>query len=405
MAGKTFPGIGELEDESPPSDPADAADSSGDAQFYSGPTVVDEAKVEQGLKKLRSLDGPPGPLTGIHRAIADALDDPRLTPQVTIPGTLMMPEFTIDAVRGTAIGRSVSGPLPGQQTTQPFDDRGLRGTMFGHSVHLPDLDRSSRKQEVETSKALAIVERGVPTTNEIAIFQPGPGYAQHPGPGHAQHPGPGYAQHDDIPLGHDPYLRASRVHVRETPIDLRTLSPRRQLITRVGAAAACVAAIAVAALLWVHSTSEEAETGVRPRATLPATPPPPPLEVPPPATQVTAAPPPAVAPNPAARFIGNDDGDLPPGVVAPHPKAAPKQTLAPPTASAPASPAALAHHAHASATRPDRRHGADARSTGDDGRKLDKGDKPNEAAAPAKPTRGRRPLEDDPDGTMAPTIE
>ena len=77
MAGKTFPGIGDMEDESPPLDPADAADSSGDAQFYSGPTVVDEAKVEQGLKKLRSLDAPPGPLTGIHRAVADALDDPR----------------------------------------------------------------------------------------------------------------------------------------------------------------------------------------------------------------------------------------------------------------------------------------------------------------------------------------
>src|SRR5579862_481845 len=172
MAGKTFPGLGDLEDESPPLDPADAADSS--AQFYSGPTVVDEAKVEQGLKKLRSLDAPPGPLTGIHQAVADVLDEPRVNPGVTIPGTLMMPEFTIDPARGTAVGRSVSGPLPGQQSTQPFDDRALRGTMFGHGVHLPDLDRPARQQEVETSKALAVIERGMPTTNEIAIFQPGP---------------------------------------------------------------------------------------------------------------------------------------------------------------------------------------------------------------------------------------
>src|SRR5580698_5142817 len=212
MAGKTFPGIGDLEDESAPLAPADAAHSGGDGQFYSGPTVVDEAKVEQGLKKLRSLDAPPGPLTGIHRAVADALDDPRVTPQVTIPGTLMMPEFKIDAGRGTAVGRSVSGPIPGQQTTQPFDDRALRGTMFGHSVHLPDLDlpdlERPRPKEVETSKALAIVERGMPTTNEIAIFQPGP-----------------YAPHGGIPLGHDPHLRSNRFHVRETPIDLRTVSP------------------------------------------------------------------------------------------------------------------------------------------------------------------------------------
>jgi hypothetical protein len=76
MAGKTFPGIGDLEDEVPPLDPADAADSSSNSQsHYSGPTVVDDAKVEQGLKKLRSLDAPPGPLTGIHQAIVDVLDD------------------------------------------------------------------------------------------------------------------------------------------------------------------------------------------------------------------------------------------------------------------------------------------------------------------------------------------
>ena len=43
MAGKTFPGIGDLEDEVPPLDPADAADSAGSGSYYSGPTVVDDA--------------------------------------------------------------------------------------------------------------------------------------------------------------------------------------------------------------------------------------------------------------------------------------------------------------------------------------------------------------------------
>ena len=100
MAGKTFPGIGDLEDEVPPLDPADAADSSGNSQsYYSGPTVVDDAKVEQGLKKLRSLDAPPGPLTGIHQAIADVLADPaRATPAVPVPAELLMPEITVDPV-------------------------------------------------------------------------------------------------------------------------------------------------------------------------------------------------------------------------------------------------------------------------------------------------------------------
>jgi len=175
MAGKTFPGIGELEDESPPLDPSDAADSAGSAAFYSGPTVVDEAKVEQGLKKLRSLDAPPGPETGIHRAVADAIADPaRLTPKVPAEAASLFPEITVDPSRGTAVGRSVSGPLPGQQTTQPFDDKHLRGTMFGHGVHLPDFDSVTHTDAVETSKALAVVERGKPTSNEIAIFQPGP---------------------------------------------------------------------------------------------------------------------------------------------------------------------------------------------------------------------------------------
>ncbi len=283
MAGKTFPGIGDMEDESPPLDPADAADSSGDAQFYSGPTVVDEAKVEQGLKKLRSLDAPPGPLTGIHRAVADALDDPRLTPQVTIPGTLMMPEYMIDPARGTAVGRSVSGPVAGQQVIPSFEDRGLRGTMFGHTVHLPDLELRARSEEVETSKALAVVERGVQTSHEIAIFQPGASYAQQAG----------------IPRGVDPYPRSNRFHMRDTPIDLR-VSSRRKLGTRVGLAAAGIAAIVLAALLWVRSNSQEAESGPRPTAAFSTPRPPGPSELPPPRPAVAPLPAPEVKPAAAA---------------------------------------------------------------------------------------------------------
>src|SRR3954470_16258096 len=103
MAGKTFPGIGDLEDEAPPLDPADAADSSENSQGnYSGPTVVDDAKVEQGLKKLRSLDAASEPLTGIHQAIASVLaDSARATAPMAVPADLLMPEITIDPGRGT----------------------------------------------------------------------------------------------------------------------------------------------------------------------------------------------------------------------------------------------------------------------------------------------------------------
>ncbi len=80
MAGKTFPGMGELEEQS--ADPADAADSGAtpapSGPFYSGPTVVDDVKVEEGLQKLRALDAPPA-------AVAGAIDTPwrSSTPTVT----------------------------------------------------------------------------------------------------------------------------------------------------------------------------------------------------------------------------------------------------------------------------------------------------------------------------------
>src|SRR4051794_35247995 len=242
MAGKTFPGIGDLEDEAPPLDPADAADSSENSQGnYSGPTVVDDAKVEQGLKKLRSLDAASEPLTGIHQAIAGVLADPaRVTAPMPVPADLlMMPEITIDPGRGTAVGRSVSGPVVGQQTTQPVDDRALRGTMFGHGVHLPDLEEARRAMLVETSKALAVVDRGVPTTNEITVFQPGT-----------------YPQQAELPRAQDPFPRSSRAHAPDTPIELRTVVPRNTLIIRVAATGAGIAAIVVAAVLWVRSTDE-----------------------------------------------------------------------------------------------------------------------------------------------------
>ncbi|HVV51413.1 MAG TPA: hypothetical protein VHO06_17215, partial [Polyangia bacterium] len=228
MAGKTFPGIGDAEDEL---DPADAADS---ADHYSGPTVVDDVKVEQGLKKLRSLDAPPGPLTGIHQAVTDALLD---SGRVTMHGTADLPTVRPPAPpasadgRETAIGRSVGEEVLSEQTSKPFDDRHLRGTMFGHSVHLPDLDLEARKKEIETSKALAVVERGQPTSNEIAIFQPGP-YARQAGAAGAEAP---------YPFGRTPYPPQDRF--RDTPIDLGSPSSRRRLMVRAGLAAVGIALV------------------------------------------------------------------------------------------------------------------------------------------------------------------
>ena len=70
--------------------------------------------------------------------------------------------------------------------------------------------------QVETSKALAVVERGVPTTNEITVFQPGT-----------------YPQQADLPRAQEPYPRVSRFHAQDTPIELRTVVPRNTLVIRV----------------------------------------------------------------------------------------------------------------------------------------------------------------------------
>ena len=385
MAGKTFPGIGDLEDEVPPLDPADAADSSDNSQsHYSGPTVVDDAKVEQGLKKLRSLDAPPGPMTGIHQAVVDVLADPaRATPAVPVPADLLMPEITIDPSRGTAVGRSVSGPVAGQQTTQPIDDRALRGTMFGHGVHLPDLEEARRAMLIETSKALAVVERGVPTTNEITVFQPGT-----------------YPQREHIPLGQEPPVRSNRFQAQETPIDLRTVSPHKKLVVRVAVAGACIAAIAVAALLWVRST-DEADLNAR-AASIPVPRPPKPVEV----QQIVAppAPPPSTpAPQPPVAA-----GVRPPAESAPKVAAGPHNddsaAAAVPAETKPTRPSSsaesTARRPHAAPAHADRHRSPASAEAGGAG-KPDEGAKPDK---PDRPTR-KRPLEEDPDATMAPTIE
>jgi hypothetical protein len=373
MAGKTFPGIGDLEDEVPPLDPADAADSSDHSQSnYSGPTVVDDVKVEQGLKKLRSLDTPLGPLTGIDQAIVDVLDDPPRGP----------PEITIDPARGTAVGRSVSGPVGGQQTTAPVDDRALRGTMFGHGVHLPDLEEARRLMQVETSKALAVVERGVATTNEITVFQPGT-----------------YPPHADIPRAQEPHPRSSRSQAHDTPIELRTVLPRNTLVLRVAATGAGIAAIVVAALFWVRST-DEADLNARTPVANPVLRAPKPVEVqplvPPPTPSAPVAP--ALAPTAP--------------VPAPH-AAAVAPTPVPPTdvetaaetranrASSPAEP--TGRHTHGSSRYSERHHSPAASEAAAAGAaKPDEGSKPERTE---RPTRAKRPVEDDPDGTMAPTIE
>jgi len=139
MAGKTFPGIGDLEDES--LDPADGADSGGtpasSGAYYSGPTVVDDAKLEASLQKVRSLDEPLTEVRGPEDSARELVES----------GAHDMPTFTPplpkDGGRGTFIGRSVAEPVAQPPAEKPFDDR-MRGTLYGHMLHLPDLGKAEQ---------------------------------------------------------------------------------------------------------------------------------------------------------------------------------------------------------------------------------------------------------------------
>lgn len=356
MAGKTFPGIGDLEDES--LDPADAADTGANSapsgQFYSGPTVVDDAKVEEGLKKLRSLDAAPNQVIGAVDSASELLE----SGAHQMPGAL--PVQLKDGGRGTFIGHSIAEPLPPPPPETPYDDR-MRGTLFGHMLHLPDLKLPA--PEEPSSRELTIVDRSAPTSHAVELYQP---------EGHLAAAG--------VPDEAEAFPRSERY--RSIPIDLDAPAKNKVWI-RVGIAAAAIAAIVGAAVIWLHtSSSDEPELSGHPAApSQPARPPvaPPVVPAPPPAAGAPPAPPAAktatVEP-PAAAPASKPIHDL----ARPAAERARTLTVRPSTA-LPDAPAARPGHHHAAA-------------------------EPGEAPPPPKPRSSRKAApEDDPDGTLAPTIE
>ncbi len=173
MAGKTFHGVG-FDGETPsvvPNDAPASEDASGEQ--YSGPTVVDEAKIEESLKRLRSLDQPPAiPIGEVSVSVVDAgsaeptrIDDrPFVAPAKAPP--LVSPGAAIS--RPTAVGHSVGPSVISQQNAPQLDP--LRGTMFGHSIHLPDVATPESAPEELSSGALVVIPR--PTAEEMQPFLP-----------------------------------------------------------------------------------------------------------------------------------------------------------------------------------------------------------------------------------------
>lgn len=359
MAGKTFPGIGELEDES--LDPADAADSGAtpapSGPYYSGPTVVDDAKVEASLQKMRSLDAPLNEVGGAEDSARELVES----------GAHQMPSFTPplgkDAGRGTFIGHSVAEALPQPPAEKPFDDR-MRGTLYGHMLHLPELNLPA--PEEPSSRELTIVDRSAPTSHAVEVYQPE--VARRAASG--------------VPQEAEAFPRSDRY--RSIPIEIETEAKNRTFV-RVGIAAAAIAAIVGAAIIWLHTSTDDPEGPARPAVIAqPVAPPAPaPIVVP----TRPATPPAAAPPAPATAEAAQPEAPSPKPVrdgLRPSTERARTLTVRPAT-TPPAAPPARPEHHHASSSGPDEAP----------------------AAPKARPSRSSHPAagEDDPDGTLAPTIQ
>ncbi|HVT09923.1 MAG TPA: hypothetical protein VHO67_20815, partial [Polyangia bacterium] len=252
MAGKTFPGMGELEDQ--PADPADSgATPAPSGPFYSGPTVVDDVKVEEGLQKLRALDAPPAAVAGAIDTAAEIVESgghqlpPYAHPSLHAP--------LKDGGRGTYIGHSVVGGVPPAEPEKPYDDR-MRGTLFGHMLHLPDLKLPA--PEEPSSRELTIVDQSAPTSQALEIYQPEPPRAVSRDLARRAAAG--------IPEEAEAFPRSDRY--RSVPVEVDS-APHNKILLRVGIAAAAIAAIVGAAVIWLHTSTEEPELQSRTAAPLP----------------------------------------------------------------------------------------------------------------------------------------
>jgi hypothetical protein len=337
MAGKTFSGIGvdDLDKIIPPvgrdgaADAAPMRDGAADAApvprpegeegddirgVYSGPTVVDDDKVAEGLKRLRSLErstavgtgppvlAPPDPAGEVSELVAD-MDSSE-------PTKIGMPHQ-----RPTAVGHSVGDDAPGQQQPVGQIDN-LRGTMFGHMVHLPDIPIDT--DEPSGPAAAPVYTPPKPAaTQQLVRYQPPSVPSMH-----------GYPQaksfHRSPFPSNEPDLRT------ETIPPLERKASARVLVMVLGMA---VLGAGAALAFRYYRTADAAASAPSPAE----------IAGPPPATGLQAAAPPtnpgaAAAANPGAAAAAN-----PGAAAAANPTAAPANPTAAPANPAevpPANPAA-----------------------------------------------------------------
>jgi len=203
VAGKTFRGVGDAKG-GPSRDGKDAvpriADEDDDDPrgLHSGPTVVDDAKVAEVLKKLRTLDRAPGPLTGVTEVVIDsdssgptrvdsgpAKIEAAPTAKIQVgtglkvdPGPASLQDIMYPLQRPTAIGRSQGPSAEEQPVTIPTDL--ARGTMLGRSIHLPHANAPDEATVELSSGAVQFVDgppapsQPFPLAERPAVMVPAP---------------------------------------------------------------------------------------------------------------------------------------------------------------------------------------------------------------------------------------
>ena len=124
---KTYFGIGLPKDPTDPPSPVDAAD-------QSQPTVVDDEKVAEGLKQLRSWYQEVSHEEDTRRVVAPPVhvNPAQVSPVQTAPVAV------VAQARPTAVGHATGETPP--QTQRPVAPDPMRATMFGHDVHRFDLE-------------------------------------------------------------------------------------------------------------------------------------------------------------------------------------------------------------------------------------------------------------------------
>jgi hypothetical protein len=156
---KTYFGIGWKDPANPESGPAESGPTKADPADRSSPTIVDDEKVAEGLRQLRSWyqgdtqqeQPPPG-------------DAAARTPASTIGGPQARP---------TAVGHA-TGPPAATAAQRPFAPDPMRATMYGHDVHQFDLDlppAGSQQQQPPPASSTALVLAADPAARQQDAFR------------------------------------------------------------------------------------------------------------------------------------------------------------------------------------------------------------------------------------------